>query len=138
MAYVYTIQAVDISGLPGAPSTEARAVPTTGEGSVGFCFIATAAYGSSWHPHVASLRAFRDRHLRPHVVGRVAIAGYEILSPPIARLIAPHPLLRAAVRGALTPIVLAIEHPRTSAVLLGLGALGAIGVGVRRRLSLHP
>jgi hypothetical protein len=138
MAYVYTIQAVDISGVSGAPSAEVLAVPTAGEGSVGFCFIATAAYGSAWHPHVASLRAFRNRHLRPHVVGRVAIAGYETLSPPIARLIAPRPLLRAAVRGALTPIVLTIEHPRASLVLWGLGVLGAIGLGVRRRLSLPP
>ncbi len=134
--YTYTVQAVDISGQESPPSDGFPTVPTAGEGSVGFCFIATAAYGSAWHPHVASLRTFRDRHLRPYVVGRIAITGYETLSPPIARLIAPHPLLRAAVRGALTPIVLAVEHPQMSAVLLGLGALGAIGIGVRRRLSL--
>lgn len=137
-AYVYTIQAVDIGGASGTLSAEARAVPTAGEGSVGFCFIATAAYGSAWHPHVASLREFRDRRMRPYALGRAAIAGYETLSPPIARVIAPHPWLRAVVRGALTPIVLTIEHPRASAALAGLAALGAIGLAVRRRPSRQP
>jgi hypothetical protein len=139
--YVYTVQAEDMYiiapstiGQLSAPSAEVRAVPTTGEGSVGLCFIATAAYGSAWHPHVASLRAFRDHYLRPHAIGRAAIAVYETVSPPLARLIAPRPTLRAAARGALTPIVLAIEHPRTSAALLvGLGLLGVIGLGLRRR-----
>ncbi len=133
-AYIYTVQAVDINNQASPPSVEVRAVPTAGEGSVGFCFIATAAYGSAWHPHVASLRAFRDHYLRPHAIGRAAIAVYETVSPPLARLIATHPTLRATARGALTPIVLAIEHPRTSAALLvGLGLLGVIGLGLRRR-----
>lgn len=131
--YTYTIQAVDISDQESPPSAGLPAVPTAGEGSVGLCFIATAAYGSPWHPHVTSLRAFRDRHLRPRAVGRAAIAAYEAISPPLARMIAPHPSLRAAARAALTPLVLAIEHPRASAALLGIGLLGALGVWLRRR-----
>lgn len=131
--YIYSVQAIDMSGLSSGASSEIRAVPTAGEGSTGLCFIATAAYGSPWHPHVTSLRTFRDRHLRPHSVGRTAIAAYETISPPVARLIAPHPSLRAAVRGALTPVVLAIEHPRAAAALLGLGLLGAFGLALRRR-----
>jgi hypothetical protein len=134
-AYIYTIQAVDISDQPSALSGEVRAVPTAGEGSVGLCFIATAAYGSAWHPHVASLRAFREHHLRPHAIGRAAIAVYETVSPPVARVIAPHASLRAMVRGALTPLVLAIEHPRAATTLLVLGLLGVIGVGIRRRTT---
>jgi subtilisin family serine protease len=132
-AYIYTVQAVDMSGLSSGASAEVRAVPTAGEGSTGLCFIATAAYGSAWHPHVTSLRTFRDRHLRPHSVGRAAIATYEAISPPVARLIAPHPALRAVVRAALTPLVLTIEHPRAAAALLGLGFLGAFGLALRRR-----
>jgi hypothetical protein len=133
--YVYSIRAVDIGDQESPPSDEVSAVPTVGDGSVGFCFIATAAYGSAWHPHVASLRAFRDRYLRPHPIGRAAVAAYEAISPPLARLIAPHPALRAVTRGALTPIVLVIEHPRASAALLGLSLLlGVIGLGLRRRL----
>ncbi len=132
-AYLYTIQAVDINGQKSLPSVEVRAVPTAGDDSVGLCFIATAAYGSAWHPHVASLRAFRDHYLLPHPLGRAAVAAYQAVSPPLARMIAPHPTLRAAARAALTPIVLVIEHPRASVALLGLGLLGVIGLGLRRR-----
>jgi subtilisin family serine protease len=132
-AYVYTVQAIDMSGLSSGESAEVRAVPTAGEGSVGLCFIATAAYGSPWHPHVASLRTFRDRFLRPHALGRAVIAAYETISPPLARTIAPRPTLRAVTRVALTPVVLAIEHPREAAVLLGLGLLGILGLGLLRR-----
>jgi subtilisin family serine protease len=131
--YTYSFQAVDINGQSGPLSVEVPAVPTAGEGSVGLCFIATAAYGSAWHPHVVSLRAFRDRQLRPYAIGRAGIAAYETVGPPLARLIAPHPALRAAARGALTPIVLLIEHPWASAAVLGLGLLGVIGLRLRRR-----
>jgi subtilisin family serine protease len=131
--YRYTVQAVDINDQQGALSAEVPAVPSAGEGSVGLCFIATAAYGSAWHPHVATLRAFRDHHLRPHAVGRRAIALYETVSPPIAELIAPHPALRAVVRGALTPIVLAIEYPRAVSAILVVGVFAAIGLTWRRR-----
>jgi len=132
-AYLYTVQAVDIRGLSSGESAAVRAVPTAGDASTGLCFIATAAYGSPWHPHVASLRMFRDRHLRPHAMGRAVIAAYESLSPPIARMISPHPTLRAMTRGTLTPLVLAIEHPRATVALLWLGFLGALGVGLRHR-----
>jgi subtilisin family serine protease len=135
IAYYYSVQAVDIAGQTIAPSTEVRAVPTEGDGSVGLCFIATAAYGSAWHPHVASLRAFRDQRLRPYAPGRAFIAFYETVSPPIAGWIAPHPVLRAVTRGALTPVVFAVEQPRAVAVLAGLGLAAFVGLRLRRRSS---
>ncbi len=137
--YLYSVTAVDI-GPPSAllvdreslPSGEARGVPTAGEGSVGLCFIATAAYGTPWHPHVQSLRAFRDAHLRPSRLGRVFVAAYERVSPPLAKVIARHDALRAAARAGLTPLVLAVEHPRATGHLAWLLLLGACIVAVRR------
>ncbi len=137
--YLYSVTAVDI-GPPNAlpadreslPSSEARGVPTAGEGSVGLCFIATAAYGTPWHPHVRSLRAFRDAHLRPSRLGRAFVAAYERVSPPLAKVIARHDALRAAARAGLTPIVLAVEHPRATGHLAWLLLLGACVVVVRR------
>lgn len=131
--YFYSIQSVDMNDQLSPYATEVRGVPTAGEGSVGLCFIATAAYGSAWHPHVASLRAFRDRQLRPHAPGRAAIALYEAVSPPIAELIASRPALRAATRAALTPVVFAVEQPRAAAALAGIGLLGLAGLAFRRR-----
>jgi hypothetical protein len=131
--YVYTITAVDMVLQESPHSGETLAVPTAGEGSVGFCFIATAAYGTPWHPHVQSLRAFRDDRLKPSPFGRLFIAAYERMSPPLARLIARHAALRAATRAALTPVVLAVERPRAAAWLIALGALGLIIRAARRR-----
>ena len=131
--YLYTITAVDLVQQESPHSNEKRAVPTAGEGSVGFCFIATAAYGTPWHPHVQSLRTFRDHHLLPSSFGRLFVAAYERMSPPLARVIARHAALRTLTRTALTPVVFAVEQPRTAAWLIALGALGLIIREVRRR-----
>lgn len=63
----------------------------------GRCFIATAACGAG-SPEVAALRAWRERALRPHAVGRALIACYEACSPPLARWLAPRPAARRRVR----------------------------------------
>jgi hypothetical protein len=140
--YLYSVTAVDI-GPPdptllfadreSPSSSETQGTPTAGEGSVGLCFIATAAYGSAWDPHVAALRAFRDEHLLPSRWGRVFVAAYERVSPPLARFIARRDALRAATRVGLTPVVLAVERPGAVAGLAGLGALGTIILALRRR-----
>ncbi len=131
--YVYTITAVDIVLQESVPSDDVGAMPTAGEGSVGFCFIATAAYGTPWHPHVQSLRAFRDHHLMPSSFGRSFVALYERMSPPLARVIANHAALRAFTRAALTPVVLAVEQPRPVLWFIMLGALGLMIRELRRR-----
>jgi subtilisin family serine protease len=135
--YYYSVQAVDIAGQASAlaASTEIRAVPTAGEGSVGLCFIATAAYGSAWHPHVTSLRRFRDERLRTTAPGRAVIALYETVSPPIAAFIAPRPTLRAITRGALSPVVFAVEFPRMAIALASVFLLGMATFALRRRSS---
>jgi hypothetical protein len=65
------------------------------------CFIATAAYGHPDAPEVETLRRFRDRKLLTTAAGTAFVRLYYRLSPPIARLIARKPRLRAAVRKTL-------------------------------------
>jgi hypothetical protein len=103
------------------------------------CFIATAAFGSYLHPKVALLRAFRDERLLTNAPGRLFVALYYRVSPPIANLIARHELLRGAVRLLLAPVILAVEHGRAALLLLFLGMLLPAGwrlrtAGARRRL----
>ena len=79
-------------------------------GSGGGCFIATAAYGSYLHPKVMILREFRDSHLLTNAPGRILVATYYRLSPPIAEFISRHELLRVIIRLLLAPVILTIEH----------------------------
>ncbi|MDB4964395.1 MAG: Fibronectin type domain protein [Myxococcales bacterium] len=69
------------------------------------CFIATAAYGSAMQSDVDLLRRFRDGALLGSPLGRLAVAAYYALSPPLARAIATDERLRAAARQALRPAV---------------------------------
>lgn len=61
------------------------------------CFIATAALGAD-SIEVSTLRTFRDTCLLESNLGRIFVALYERLSPPIAILIAKSPVLRAITR----------------------------------------
>ena len=65
------------------------------------CFIATACYGTSMHADLDVLRRFRDEKMP---VGLTAF--YYRHSPPIARFIARHRLLRWLIR---QPIKLAVR-----------------------------
>ena len=97
------------------------------------CFIATAAWGSWMHPHVVSLRRFRDEVLMPIAPGRAFVAAYYRYSPPVADLIEEYPLLRAATRAALTPLVLTVAHPG-----MALGALIGLWLTLRLRRRSTP
>jgi len=72
----------------------------------GFCFIATAVYGSYNAPEVLALRNFRDDILLSSNVGRIWVNLYYIFSPPVARLLRAHLALRNMVRKVVVqPIV---------------------------------
>ena len=101
----------------------------------GFCFIATAAYGSTQEPHVQVLRQFRDQVLLQSEAGKKFVETYYRLSPPIAHYIGQHPTLRAATRVALWPLygfaILRLYAPAALYMLLTMMA-AAIGWGIYR------
>ncbi|MBI4844828.1 MAG: hypothetical protein HY809_11045 [Nitrospirae bacterium] len=93
------------------------------------CFIATAAYGSYFEPHVKVLRDFRDSVLMTNRIGEAMVKFYYRTSPPIADYIREREGLKSAVRFGLTPVVYAIKYPQVA--LLGL--IGLIMIPVVRR-----
>ena len=72
----------------------------------GFCFIATAAYGTETAAELDILRDFRDQVLLKSALGSGLVASYYRLSPPVAAFIAKNDLLRVVVREMLVdPVV---------------------------------
>ncbi|MCX7957902.1 MAG: MXAN_2562 family outer membrane beta-barrel protein, partial [Deltaproteobacteria bacterium] len=72
----------------------------------GFCFIATAVYGSPAHPIVYIFKAFRDTYLVKSAIGQKIISLYYRFSPPAADFIRERPVLRFAAALFLTPVAL--------------------------------
>jgi len=85
--------------------------PSSSAPPSGGCFIATAAYGSDMAEDVMTLRRFRDDTLNASSLGRGFVRLYYRYSPPLANYIRTRDGLRAAVRVALKPLVLAVRHP---------------------------
>jgi len=69
------------------------------------CFVATAAYGSLFHPAVEILRDFRDRFMLDNAVTRSLVDFYYSYSPPIADLISGNTTLRPLTRTLLMPVI---------------------------------
>lgn len=92
------------------------------DSSGGGCFIATAAYGSYWEPHVITLRQFRDNYLLTNKLGNQLVNTYYKYSPQIANYIAEHDSLRSVARGGLAPLVgfswLALNYGMLAALIL--------------------
>ncbi len=117
--YYYAVAAVDENGNEGPLSAVSTAMPVpvydffeayrsppeVGHDKGGYCFIATAAYGSYMADEVWTLRAFRDRFLMTWGPGRGLVATYYALSPPLADFIAGSEGLRATARVMLWPLV---------------------------------
>jgi uncharacterized repeat protein (TIGR02543 family) len=76
-----------------------------GEAKKKGCFIATAAYGSTLHPHLDILRDFRDSFLLPSDFGSKLVSIYYKYSPSVADLITKYKVLRIIVRINLLPLV---------------------------------
>jgi hypothetical protein len=74
-------------------------------GGGGGCFIATAAYGSQFEPHVKVLREFRDSYLMQTELGKAFVNLYYKYSPELADVIAKNDTLKLATRWSLVPVV---------------------------------
>ena len=81
-------------------TTQFREVP-----AVDWCFVATAAYGSTMANDVAMLRRFRDTLLAQTVFGELAKQTYYTFSPAVAGVVGQSELLRASARAVLVPII---------------------------------
>jgi len=117
---------------------------TSGGDGGGGCFIATAAYGSLFEPHVEVLREFRDAFLLPSRIGKAFVETYYRYSPPVAGFIADNESLKAVVRVALAPVVgvsyLALHttaSQKAIAFAFMLALMAGIFLVVRRRRLLH-
>jgi hypothetical protein len=103
--YYVAVRAVSSCGA--ASSVDTAGVTTTQQSFVILhgCFIATAAYGTPMATELDALRAVRDRALLTNPLGRLFVAGYYALSPPLANVIASDERLRAGARKMLAPLV---------------------------------
>ena len=111
----------------------------------GYCFIATAAYGTPMAKQIQILREFRDEYLLPNPPGRAFVDFYYRVSPPLAEFITEHPSLKPIVRAGLVPAVamstIAINTTLTEKVAIaGLLVLVsvALAVWVTRRRGRGP
>lgn len=107
----------------------------------GFCFIATATYGSYSADEVRVLRRFRDEVLSRSAIGRGFISAYYETSPPIAAWIERHEWAATVVRAMLNPVVALLAfafgaNPWVLLLLFGapalLVAVGALAWAGRR------
>ena len=91
------------------------AFPSQEEKGGSGCFIATAAFGSSFAKHVIILKKFRDKYLLTNTLGRAFVKLYYLHSPKAAIFIEKHKILRGMVRFSLYPLVfmayLLVKHP---------------------------
>jgi len=117
VTYYLALTAYDGAGNESALSTEITATTTSTVGLSdvtgdpgGGCFIATAAAGYYDDSSVMTLRGFRDRVLLPSPLGRSFVSSYYRASPPIARYIAGHPLVRSVVYALVFATAGLIDH----------------------------
>jgi hypothetical protein len=103
--YFAGIRAVNACGGAGPAAFATATTATQKFVTLHGCFIATAAYGSPMEPDVALLRRFRDGALLTNPLGKLMVAAYYALSPPLANAIASDERLRDAARHALEPAV---------------------------------
>jgi tetratricopeptide (TPR) repeat protein len=74
--------------------------------SKGGCFIATAVYDLPTASEVELLRQFRDKVLLQSITGKVFVAIYYRISPPIARIISRSEMMKKLLRSCiLEPII---------------------------------
>jgi hypothetical protein len=150
-AYQFVVVAVDAAGNPTPDDTGiVTATPQPvedlyrryrdqgGKGS-GFCFIATAAYGSYESPFVEVLRQFRDEVLLPTHAGTSFVSWYYAHSPPAADYIRAHGAARVATQIALVPVIALAAVWLFVPLWLKLLALAALAWRIgRRRFRMRP
>lgn len=138
--YIIEFSSTHLTGFSVGSVASSVTSALGGGGGGGGCFIATAAYGSLFEPHVKVLRQFRDIYLLPSRIGQAFVKTYYRYSPPVADFIAEHDTLRAVVRVGLAPLV-AMSYvalhttlaQKMVMVLLTISLLAGLVAVIRRR-----
>lgn len=107
--YTIGVRAYDDCLNKGELAKVTFSTPARAEGEVDWCFVATAAYGSTMANDVEMLRRFRDFWLQSTVIGELAVEAYYTFGPAVAGLVAESELLRATARAVLDPIVATVK-----------------------------
>ena len=105
----------------------------SGGGGGGPCFIATAAYGTPMAADIDTLRAVRDTFLLNSAVGTAFVDAYYHVSPAIADVVAKYPVVAAAVRIVLVPVIWAAKLVMAVPTVSALLAFTAIALATLRR-----
>ncbi len=91
------LQIAEIDGVEELNNIDVRTVKFKSPG----CFIATAVYGSPYAEEVILLKEFRDNCLLKFKLGRMFVAFYYWISPPIANQIAKNNSLKEITKSTL-------------------------------------
>jgi uncharacterized delta-60 repeat protein len=101
------------------------------------CFIATAAFGSVFHPCVKVLRDFRDSFMISNPLGNFLVNQYYHYSPQVADIIATDSLLRTFTRIMLLPLIglawISLQFGTFKGVVLLLTGFGGLIFILRTR-----
>jgi hypothetical protein len=90
----------------------------------GGCLLATVAYGTPHAEDVLFLRQFRDRHLKPHALGRWIISVYEWTSPSLVDMTQRSEVFRGMIREILGTVVYILKHLLRSVIVFFTLAVG--------------
>jgi hypothetical protein len=114
-AYQFVVLAIDqwgnaipsdvLIGTPQATEDLYKRYRDEGGTASGFCFIATAAFGSYEDRYVHVLRDFRDQVLLEYGPGRAFVDWYYAHSPPLAAWIAERRAARIGTQMLLWPVI---------------------------------
>jgi fibronectin type III domain protein len=107
--YSVGVRAIDDCANPGPIAVVELTTAGRKNGEVGWCFIATAAYGSVMANDVDMLRRFRDMFLHRTALGELAVEGYYTFGPAVAQAVGESDLLRETARHFLAPVVGAVK-----------------------------
>lgn len=94
----------------------------------GYCFIATAAYGSYDNGMVQILRNFRDDYLAQTEIGKQFIKTYYEISPKYAKMIRNNEFLSFTARILLEPVVFYVSFLMYSSIFIKYAVLILLSV----------
>jgi hypothetical protein len=107
-----------------------------GQEEGGYCFVATATWGTPMSPWVTTLRLFRDRYLLTSAWGRSFVDWYYLHSPALADGIRGSAVLKGISAVVLAPLVglaAVLVHGSLLWQWVLCAAAAAVVVWVRRR-----